>query len=145
MVKGGMGRPGGDGLPVLFSGTFVTQGQGIAEVKATGVHTELGKIGTALQRVKPEQTRLHHETERLVRLFAIAGLTLCALVVVLNGLLRGDWLNGLLAGIALAMSLLPEEFPVVLTIFLAHRAAARADAPHASHRDSGLRDRPVRR
>jgi P-type Ca2+ transporter type 2C len=114
-----MGRPGGDDLPFIFSGTLVTQGQGIAEIQATGIHTELGKIGKALQTVKLEQTRLQRETGRLVRLLAIAGLTLCALVVVLYGLLRGDWLNGLLAGIALAMSLLPEEFPVVLTIFLA--------------------------
>jgi len=114
-----MARPGGDDLPFVFSGTLVTQGQGMAEIQATGVHTELGKIGTALQSVKPEQTRLQRETGRLVRLFAIAGLALCALVVVLYGLFRGDWLNGLLAGIALAMSLLPEEFPVVLTVFLA--------------------------
>ncbi len=119
MVKGGMGRPGGDDLPFVFSGTLVTQGQGMAEIQATGVHTELGKIGTALQRVKPEQTRLQRETGRLVCLFAISGIALCALVVVLYGLFRGGWLNGLLAGIALAMSLLPEEFPVVLTVFLA--------------------------
>jgi len=114
-----MGRPGGDDLPCVFSGTLVTQGQGIAEVQATGTHTELGKIGTALQAVKPEQTRLQRETGRLVRLFAIAGVMLCALVVLLYGLFRGDWLSALLAGIALAMSLLPEEFPVVLTVFLA--------------------------
>jgi P-type Ca2+ transporter type 2C len=118
-VTAGMGRPGGDDLPFVFSGTLVTQGQGIAEIKTTGIHTELGKIGTALQTVKPEQTRLQRETGRLVRLFAIAGIALCALVVVLYGLFRGNWLNGLLAGIALAMSLLPEEFPVVLTVFLA--------------------------
>ena len=118
-VTEGMGRPGGDDLPFVFSGTLVTQGQGIAEVKATGVHTELGRIGSALQRMKPEQTRLQRETGRLVRLFAIAGITLCALVVVLYGFLRGGWLDGLLAGIALAMSLLPEELPVVLTVFLA--------------------------
>jgi Ca2+-transporting ATPase len=114
-----MGRPGGDDLPFVFSGTLVTQGQGIAEIRAIGMDTELGKIGKALQTVKLEPTRLQRETGRLVRLLAMAGLTLCALVVVLYGLLRGDWLNGLLAGIALAMSLLPEEFPVVLTIFLA--------------------------
>ncbi len=118
-VTAGMGRPGGDDLPFVFSGTLVTQGQGIAEIQATGPLTELGKIGAALQTVKPEQTRLQRETGRLVRLFAIAGLTLCTLVVVIYGLFRGDWLNGLLAGIALAMSLLPEEFPVVLTVFLA--------------------------
>ncbi|HET8852376.1 MAG TPA: HAD-IC family P-type ATPase, partial [Ktedonobacteraceae bacterium] len=118
-VTGRMGRPGGDDLPFVFSGTLITQGQGIAEVQATGTHTELGKIGKALQTVEPEKTKLQRETGRLVRLFAITGITLCALVVVLYGLFRGDWLNGLLAGIALAMSLLPEEFPVVLTIFLA--------------------------
>jgi len=118
-LTAGMGRPGGDDLPCVFSGTLVTQGQGIAEVQATGMHTELGKIGTALQAVKPEKTKLQRETGRLVRLFAIAGLMLCALVVLLYGLFRGDWLGALLAGIALAMSLLPEEFPVVLTVFLA--------------------------
>lgn len=115
----GMGRPGGDDLPFVFSGTLVTQGQGIAEIKATGVHTELGKIGAALQTVKQEDTRLQKETGRLVRLFAITGLAVCAVVVALYGFFRGDWLGGLLAGIALAMSLLPEEFPVVLTVFLA--------------------------
>src|SRR5208337_326262 len=50
---------------------------------------------------------------------AIAGLSLCALVVILYGITRGNWLNGFLAGITLAMAILPEEFPVVLTIFLA--------------------------
>ncbi len=118
-VTAEMSRPGGDDLPSVFSGTLVIQGQGIAEIRAIGVHTELGKIGTTLQTVKPEQTRLQRETGRLVRLMAGAGLSLCTLVVLLYGLLRGDWLNGLLAGIALAMSLLPEEFPVVLTVFLA--------------------------
>src|SRR5215469_55866 len=114
-----MGRPGGDDLRCVFSGTLVTQGQGIAQVQATGMHTEMGKIGTALQAVKPEKTKLQRETGRLVRLFAIEGLLLCGLVVLLYGLFRGDWLDALLAGIALAMSLLPEEFPVVLTVFLA--------------------------
>jgi P-type Ca2+ transporter type 2C len=114
-----VGRPDGDDLPFVYSGTLVTQGQGVSEIKATGIRTELGKIGIALQKVKPEQTRLQRETGRLVRLFAIEGLVLCSLVVLLYGFLRGGWLEGLLAGIALAMSLLPEEFPVVLTVFLA--------------------------
>jgi P-type Ca2+ transporter type 2C len=55
-----------------------------------------------------------------VRNFAIVGLSLCVIVVVVFALTRGgDWLNGFLAGITLAMATLPEEFPVVLTIFLA--------------------------
>ena len=114
-----MVRPGGDDLPFVYSGTMVVQGQGIAEVQATGLNTELGKIGKALQTVEAEETSLHRETGRLVRTLAIMGLAFCLTVVILYGLTRGDWLNGLLAGITLAMSLLPEEFPVVLTIFLA--------------------------
>jgi P-type Ca2+ transporter type 2C len=114
-----MARPGGDDLPFVYSGTLVVQGQGIAEVQATGSNTELGKIGKALQSVETEETSLHRETGRLVRILAIMGLAFCILVVILYGLTRGNWLNGILAGITLAMSLLPEEFPVVLTIFLA--------------------------
>jgi Ca2+-transporting ATPase len=112
-------RPGGDDLPFVYSGTMVVQGQGIAEVQATGLNTELGKIGKALQKVESEETSLHREIGRLVRILAIMGLAFCVVVVILYGLTRGNWLNGLLAGITLAMSLLPEEFPVVLTIFLA--------------------------
>ncbi len=105
--------------PCVFSGTLVVQGQGVACVQATGVGTELGKIGRALQTLEPEDTAIQRETGRLVRGLAIFGATLCALVVVVYGLTRGDWLHGLLAGLTLAMAMLPEEFPVVLTIFLA--------------------------
>jgi Ca2+-transporting ATPase len=114
-----MGRPGGDDLPFVYSSTLVVQGQGIAQVQATGLRTEIGKIGKALQAVEPEGTLLQKETGRLVRNLAILGLSLCMLVIVIYGLTRGDWLHGLLAGITLAMATLPEEFPVVLTIFLA--------------------------
>jgi Ca2+-transporting ATPase len=114
-----MGRPGGDGLPFVYSGTMVARGQGIAEVRATGLASEMGKIGKALQAVKPEEMLLQKETGRLVRNFAFVGLILCALVIVTYGLTRGNWLHGFLAGLTLAMGILPEEFPVVLTIFLA--------------------------
>ena len=116
-------RPGGDDLPSVFSGTLVTAGQGIAEVVRTGIHTELGKIGKALQQVAPEPTLLQKETARLVRVFALVGLAACAVVVFAYAFTRGGgaavWKEGLLAGIAMAMATLPEEFPVVLTIFLA--------------------------
>ena len=114
-----MPRPGGDDTPCIFSGTLVVQGQGIAEVQSTGARTEIGKIGKALQSLEPERTLLQKETGRLVKRLTILGLSLCALVVVIFGLTRGDWLQGFLAGITLAMATLPEEFPVVLTIFLA--------------------------
>lgn len=114
-----MARPGGEDIPFVYSGTLVVQGQGIAQVRAIGIHTEMGKIGKALQTVQVEGTRLQKEIGRLVRNVAIMGLALCVVVVVLYGLTRGNWLHGVLAGITLAMALLPEEFPVVLTIFLA--------------------------
>jgi Ca2+-transporting ATPase len=118
-----VGKPGGDDLPFVFSGTLVTAGQGVAEVLATGARTELGKIGKALQGVATESTLLQRETGRLVRNLAIVGLSLCALVIVIYGLTRGNthkvWEEGVLAGITMAMATLPEEFPVVLTIFLA--------------------------
>jgi len=114
-----MGRPGGDDLPFVYSSTLVVQGQGIAQVQATGLQTEIGKIGKALQTVEQEKTPLQRETGLLVRRLALVGLSLCVLVVIVFGLTRGNWLNGLLAGITLAMAILPEEFPVVLTIFLA--------------------------
>ncbi|TLU82567.1 MAG: cation-translocating P-type ATPase [Chlorobium sp.] len=111
--------PGGDDLPFIFSGTMVVQGQGIARVIATGVQTEIGKIGTVLQTVEPEETLLQKETDRWVRTLAAFGLSLCVLVVIYYSLSRGDWLHGLLAGVTLAMATLPEELPVVLAIFLA--------------------------
>ncbi len=116
-------RPGGDDLPSVFSGTLITAGQGIAEIAATGLRSELGKIGKALEQVRPEPTLLQKETGRLVRVFAVAGLLACALVVLVFAFTRGGgadaWKQGLLAGIAMAMATLPEEFPVVLTVFLA--------------------------
>ncbi len=117
------GRPGGDDLPFVFSGTLVTAGQGFAEVSATGPQTELGKIGKELQGVVQEKTLLQTETAQLVKNLAAVGLALCAIVVVIYGFTRGNtapaWADGFLAGITMAMAILPEEFPVVLTIFLA--------------------------
>ena len=116
-------RPGGDDLPSLFAGTLVTSGQGAAEVLATGIRTELGRIGKALQRIEPEATPLQKETGRIVRTLAVVGLAACAVVVAAYAFRRGGgwavWKEGLLAGIAMAMAILPEEFPVILTVFLA--------------------------
>jgi Ca2+-transporting ATPase len=118
-----MGPPGGDDLPFLYSGTLVTGGQGVAEVQRTGVRTELGKIGKAIQRVEPEKTLLQKETGRLVRYLAVVGLALCGIVIVAYALTRASepnpWQGGILAGITMAMATLPEELPVILTIFLA--------------------------
>jgi len=114
-----MSRPGGDDLPFIYSGTMVVSGRAIAEVKSVGVHTEIGRIGKALQTVESGDSPLQVETRRLVKNLTLIGLSLCTVVIVVYGLTRGDWIKGFLAGITMAMAMLPEEFPVVLTIFLA--------------------------
>ncbi|HOT45813.1 MAG TPA: cation-translocating P-type ATPase [Spirochaetota bacterium] len=112
-------RPGGDDLPFVYSGTLVVGGQGIARVIGTGLKTELGKIGKALHGIEEEKTILQKETGRLVKTVFIFAAILCCVLILVYGFTRGDWLNGVLSGITLAMAMIPEEFPVVLTIFLA--------------------------
>ena len=103
----------------IRAGTLVVAGHARAVVVATGVRTEMGRIGSSLQSLHTERTPLQREMRRVVALFAGVGIASCLLMFVLYGLLRGDWLQALLAGITLAMSNIPEEFPVVLTVFLA--------------------------
>jgi Ca2+-transporting ATPase len=105
--------------PQVFAGTLVVRGHGQAEVHATGARSEMGRIGTALASIESGRTPLQEEVGRIVRTIAFVGLGLCGALVLLYGLSRGNWLQGLLAGIALAMAVLPEEFPVVLTVFMA--------------------------
>jgi len=104
---------------LIYSGTLVVQGQCLAEVIAIGQATRIGRIGKSLLALQPELTRVQQETGRVVRLFALIGIAFCVLLALAYGWLRGDWLGGLLAGLTLAMAALPEELPIVLTIFLA--------------------------
>ena len=113
-----MGKAGGDDLPFLYSGTLVVQGKGVAQVLAIGLSTEIGRIGKAIQSVTEETTRVQRETRRVVKHTALVAFALSLIVAVIYALSRGDWLNGFLVGITLAMGILPEELPVVLTIFL---------------------------
>jgi len=111
--------PGGDDIPVVYSGSMIVQGNGLVKVTATALNTEIGKIGKALESVKEESTRLKREMGTLVKRLTVIGILLCVMIIVIYTLTRGDLLKGFLAGITLAMAMLPEEFPVVLTIFLA--------------------------
>ena len=115
----GMPRPGGDELPTVFSSTLIVQGSGTAVVRATGVNTEIGRLGRTLQSIEVQSTSLERETRSIVRFFATVSFVLCVVVAVVYGLTRGSWLRGVLAGLALAISMVPEEFPVVLMVFLA--------------------------
>jgi P-type Ca2+ transporter type 2C len=103
----------------VHSGTMVVRGRALARVVATGPRTEIGRIGAALQSIKIEPTRLQSEVSQLVRYFAVIGLGLCGLAAIVYGSTRDNWIDGLLAGIAMAMAMVPEEFPAVLTIFMA--------------------------
>lgn len=112
-------KPGGESTFHVFSGSMVVRGAGIGEVLATGARSEIGKIGQTLSRLQREPPRLQAQIRVIVRVFAMVGGAVSVLAVLLYGILRGGWLDALLAGIALGMSMLPEEFPVIFTVFLA--------------------------
>ena len=112
-------RPGGDGQPYIYSGSLVTRGSGMASTIATGALSEIGKIGQSLATLDPEPPRLRIETAQIVKLSAMGGGAVALLVVILYGVLRDDWMQATLAGITTGMSMLPAEFTVVLTIFMA--------------------------
>ncbi len=111
-------RPGGDDHSAIYSGTMIVKGRGIGEVRSTGTATEIGKIGKALTDIRVEPTLLHVQVRKLVKAIAIVAVVLSAGVFVLYWVYRGAWLQGILAAITLAMSLLPQELPLVLTVFL---------------------------
>jgi P-type Ca2+ transporter type 2C len=137
-ASGKSGRPGGDDLPFVFSGSLIVRGNGIAEVTATGVRSEIGKIGQSLTLLETEPPRLQAQVRRLVRVFAMVGGPVCLAVVLLYGTLRGGWLDAVLAGIALAMSMLPEELPIVLTVFMAMGAWRISQARVLTRRASAI-------
>lgn len=103
----------------VFSSTLVTSGRGQVRVRATGHTSEVGKIGKFLEVADESKTRLQQEIAQLARRFGVLALLFSFIVVLSYGFTKGNWPQGILAGIAAAMSLLPEEFPVILTIFLA--------------------------
>jgi len=113
-----LASPGGENVSQVFSGTLVLRGTGLAIILATGSNSAIGAIGQSLAGLTQEQPRLQRETRRLVVAFGALGLALSVLAFGLYWWLRGSWLEALLGAIALGMSLLPEEFPLVLTVFM---------------------------
>lgn len=108
-----------DNAAQVYSGSLVVRGHGIAVVTATGSLSEIGKIGVHLSTVVTESTTLEREISRIVRTFGLVSLVVCVLVAGIYGFVRGDWTKGAISALALAISMVPEEFPVVLTIFMA--------------------------
>ena len=103
----------------IYSGTLVVKGHGRAVIEKIGSATEIGKIGSTLADIEIERTHLQREIDRIVRIVAIASIATALIVFIVYGFTRDNWLEGALAGIASSMALLPEEFPVILTVFLA--------------------------
>ncbi len=103
----------------VYSGTLIVQGRGVMKVSATGLNTEFGKIGNSLQNIEQDQTNMQKEMRKLVRNLFIVGAILSLIVMLAFYFTRGNFIQSLLNGLATAMAMLPEEFPVVLTVFLA--------------------------
>jgi len=112
-------QPGGDGLPIVYAGSMIVQGGATVRILATGLDTAMGRIGRALATIEEPEGPLQQQTGRLVRRLAVIGITVSIMAAALYLLTRGDPLHAFLAGLALAMSVLPEEFPVILTVFMA--------------------------
>ena len=111
--------PGDESGPHLYSGTLIVSGQAVARVTRTGPRTALGRIGVSLAALGEEPTPLQKTAGRLVTWLGVMAIGFCIVVAAAYGLLRGDWTAGALAGITVAIALIPEEFPMVLAVFLA--------------------------
>jgi len=111
--------PLGDRANMLYMGTNVTYGRGTAVVTATGMDTELGKIAGMIQGVASTKTPLQQKLHQLGKTLAIAG-GVSALIILLVGVLRGETLTEMfLVAISIAVAVIPEGLPAVVTITLA--------------------------
>lgn len=122
----------------LFFGSMVVQGQGQMIVTATGPNTTLGRIGKSLTGISEARSPLQLETRTFVNRFAVAAIALCLLLVAAYRWRSGEWLPGVLAGITLAMGILPEEIPVILTVFMALGARRIANEGVLTRRMSAI-------
>ena len=103
----------------VYGGTLVTQGKAAAKVIATGRNSKFGQIGESLISIKSKQTRLQTEMKVLIRRLFLIGIGISIIVFIATYVTRGNLIGSLLNSIATSMAILPEEFPVILTVFLA--------------------------
>ncbi|MFM0470600.1 cation-translocating P-type ATPase [Paraburkholderia strydomiana] len=122
----------------LFFGSMVVQGQGQMIVTATGAHTTLGRVGKSLSGITEARSPLQVETRTFVNRVAVTAVALCLLLVMAYRWRSGEWLPGVLAGITLAMGILPEEIPVILTVFMALGARRIANEGVLTRRMSAI-------
>lgn len=110
--------PGEETSASLYAATLVVRGQGVAKVVSTGANTEVGRIGLELATITQEPTLVQRDVRRLIGRIGVLALIFCASVSLAYGLVRHDWFFGATSGLTLALALIPEEFPMVLTIFM---------------------------
>ena len=112
-------------LNMCYSGTDVVNGLGIIEVTSVGKNTEFGLIGQSLNNIKKEKTPLEKQINKLVFICTIVSITVFILTIIINYINHPELtptkriVDSLLAGITIAMATIPEEIPVILTVFLA--------------------------
>jgi Ca2+-transporting ATPase len=111
--------PGAQSTPWLYAGAMVVRGQGVARITGTGPRSALGRIGASLAAIRQEPTPLQKTAGRMAGVLGAFALAFCVLVAVSYGLIRHDWIGGGLSGITVAIALIPEEFPMVLAVFMA--------------------------
>ena len=116
---GQLSPPGEVRSSSLFASTLIVRGQGVARVVQTGASTVIGRIGAELADAREPPTLVQRDVRRLVGIVGGLAILFCILVALFYGLFRNDWLAGALSGLTLAISLVPEEFPMVLAIFMA--------------------------
>ena len=112
-------EPGEVDGSAVFASTLVLRGQALAEVTRTGAATRIGQIGAALHDIHEQPTLVQRDIRWLISRMGILALLFCLAVALTYGLVRHDWFQGALSGLTLAISLIPEEFPMVLVIFMA--------------------------
>jgi Ca2+-transporting ATPase len=122
----------------VFAGTVVTRGSGLARVDATGRHTEMGRIGIDIRTQSTPPSRLQQASRHLVRRLGVFALGLAAIQAAIAVALGASGLAGVLSGITLAMAILPEEIPVVLTVFMAIGASRMAKRAVLTRRISAI-------
>jgi Ca2+-transporting ATPase len=118
-AQGSERAPGDEQSSSLFASTLVLRGEGLAEVTATGAATKVGRIGAALSNIQEQPTLIQRDVRKLIGRLGVLALIFCAIVALAYGVVRDDWFGGALSGLTLAISLIPEEFPMVLAIFMA--------------------------
>jgi P-type Ca2+ transporter type 2C len=115
----GEGVPLGDRRNMGYLGTIVTYGRGAAVVVATGMATELGKIADLIQSVSQEETPLQRRLDQVGKLLAVVGIIVAALVLLI-GVLRGEPIEDMfLTAVSVAVAVVPEGLPAVVTLTLA--------------------------